>query len=179
VTTLHKGHYRAGSGDAGEPKTHLPLRGLCSSLRLALARRRRRAQVEDVHTLPQTNALDRTKILFVDDEEFAASAIKLFLELSGFQVITARHGLDALAYIAEAQPDVVVLDAIMPRLDGWETLRRLRQQDDATPVILLLQTPGREEEIRARHEGADDYLVKPYEAAELAERIRMVLQRTS
>jgi DNA-binding response OmpR family regulator len=118
------------------------------------------------------------KILLVDDEESILSTLKVFLELSGFQVITAGNGLDALEKISRDKPDLVVLDVLMPQLNGRETLRRLRQQDNWTPVILLTQVTGTAQRIMALEEGADDYLNKPFDPQELAVRIRAVLRRT-
>ncbi len=72
----------------------------------------------------------RTKLLLVDDEESIISTLKTFLELSGFEVVTAHNGVDALALIPQHRPDLVVLDVLMPHLDGRETLRQLRKQED-------------------------------------------------
>lgn len=118
------------------------------------------------------------KILLVDDEESIRSTIKIFLELSGFQVVTARDGVEALDSITQHAPDLIVLDVLMPRLDGRETLRRLREQGDWTPVILLTQVAGTAQRIMALEEGADDYLNKPFDPQELVVRIRAVLRRT-
>jgi DNA-binding response OmpR family regulator len=102
----------------------------------------------------------------------------MFLELSGFQVVTASNGLEALAKVSERRPDLIVLDVLMPQLDGRETLRRLRQRGDGTPVILLTQVTGTAQRIMAIEEGADDYLNKPFDPQELAARIKAVLRRT-
>jgi DNA-binding response OmpR family regulator len=118
------------------------------------------------------------KILLVDDEESILSTLKMFLELSGFQVFTANTGLQALDEVAERVPDLIVLDVLMPQLDGREALRRLRQRDDWTPVILLTQVAGTAQRIMAIDEGADDYLNKPFDPQELVARIRAVLRRT-
>ena len=117
-------------------------------------------------------------ILLVDDEEPIIATVKTFLELSGFQVITAKNGAEALTTIAAQKPDLVVLDVLMPQLDGRETLRRLRQRNDWTPVILLTQVSGTAQRIMAIEEGADDYLDKPFDPQELVVRIRAVLRRT-
>ncbi len=120
----------------------------------------------------------RTKLLLVDDEESITSMLKTFLELSGFEVVTARNGVEALAYAAEHRPDLIVLDVLMPHMDGRETLRQLRRRDDWTPVILLTQVAGTPQRIMAIEEGADDYLNKPFDPQELVVRIRAVLRRT-
>lgn len=120
----------------------------------------------------------RTKLLLVDDEESIIATLKTFLELSGFDVVTARNGTEALASIVDARPDLIVLDVLMPQLDGRETLRQLRKREDWTPVILLTQVAGTAQRIMAIEEGADDYLNKPFDPQELVVRIRAVLRRT-
>lgn len=117
-------------------------------------------------------------ILLVDDEEPILTTLKMFLELSGFRVITANDGRQALDIIPHDRPDLIVLDVLMPNLDGRETLRRLRQANNWTPVILLTQVTGTPQRIMALEEGADDYLNKPFDPQELAVRIRAVLRRT-
>lgn len=118
------------------------------------------------------------KILLVDDEESIIATLKMFLELSGFGVVTAGNGAEALQMVRQHRPDLIVLDVLMPQLDGRETLRRLRQQNDWTPVILLTQVTGTAQRVMAIEEGADDYLNKPFDPQELAARIRAVLRRT-
>jgi DNA-binding response OmpR family regulator len=120
----------------------------------------------------------KTKLLLVDDEESIISTLKTFLELSGFEVITASNGVEALAYVPQHRPDLIVLDVLMPHLDGRETLRQLRKREDWTPVILLTQVAGTAQRIMAIEEGADDYLNKPFDPQELVVRIRAVLRRT-
>ncbi len=120
----------------------------------------------------------RTKLLLVDDEESIVSTLRSFLELSGFEVVTARNGVEALAAIPQHRPDLIVLDVLMPHLDGRETLRQLRKREDWTPVILLTQVAGTAQRIMAIEEGADDYLNKPFDPQELVVRIRAVLRRT-
>lgn len=120
----------------------------------------------------------RTKLLLVDDEESIVAMLKTFLELSGFAVMTAHTGTAALALVPQYQPDLIVLDVLMPQLDGRETLRRLRRGGDWTPVILLTQVTGTAERIMAIEEGADDYLNKPFDPQELVVRTRAVLRRT-
>lgn len=120
----------------------------------------------------------RPRILLVDDEAAIISTVKTFLELSGFDVDAAGNGIDALKKVVSFQPNLIVLDVLMPQLDGRETLRRLRQQNDWTPVILLTQVSGTAERIMAIEEGADDYLNKPFDPQELVVRIKAVLRRT-
>jgi DNA-binding response OmpR family regulator len=120
----------------------------------------------------------RPRILLVDDEAAIISTVKTFLELSGFDVDAAGNGIDALEKVLSFQPNLIVLDVLMPQLDGRETLRQLRQKNDWTPVILLTQVSGTAERIMAIEEGADDYLNKPFDPQELVVRIKAVLRRT-
>lgn len=124
------------------------------------------------------NAEDSPKILLVDDEDAILSTLRMFLELSGFRVVTARTGGEGLDRAAQHNPDLIVLDVLMPQLDGRETLRQLRQRGDWTPVILLTQVTGTAQRIMAIEEGADDYINKPFDPHELAARIKAVLRRT-
>jgi len=117
------------------------------------------------------------RILLVDDEEAITTHLAPFLERSGFAVAVAADGEAALRRVAEFAPDLVVLDVLMPRLDGREALRRLRQAGNWTPVILLTQVGSPVERAIALDEGADDYLNKPFEPYELVARIRAVLRR--
>ncbi|MGO1543191.1 MAG: response regulator transcription factor [Gulosibacter sp.] len=120
----------------------------------------------------------RQQVLLVDDDETIRTHLGPFLERSGFEVRTAVDGQDALEKIANEQPDLVVLDVMMPRIDGRETLRRIRTQDGWLPVILLTQVGESFERAAALEEGADDYLNKPFDPQELLARIRAVLRRT-
>lgn len=119
----------------------------------------------------------RPNILLVDDEHDITANLAAFLERSGFATQTAGDGLEALAAIQRLAPDLIVMDVLMPRLDGRETLRRLRQAGDWTPVILLTQVGEAFERAMALEEGADDYLNKPFDPPELVARIRAVLRR--
>jgi DNA-binding response OmpR family regulator len=121
---------------------------------------------------------DTPLILLVDDEESILSTLTMFLELSGFQIITASTGLEALDKVQAHRPDLVVLDVLMPQMDGRGALRQLRQRNDWTPVILLTQVGGTAQRVMAIEEGADDYLNKPFDPQELVARIRAVLRRT-
>jgi DNA-binding response OmpR family regulator len=119
----------------------------------------------------------KPKVLLVDDERAITSNLAPFLERAGFAVAVAADGEEALDEISSFGPSLVVLDVLMPRLDGREVLRRLRQGDDWTPVILLTQVGESTERAMALEEGADDYLNKPFDPHELVARIRAVLRR--
>jgi DNA-binding response OmpR family regulator len=119
----------------------------------------------------------KSKVLLVDDEPAITANLAPFLERSGFTVAVAADGAEALQQAAEFGPDLLVLDVLMPKIDGREVLRRLRQADDWTPIILLTQVGESTERAMALEEGADDYLNKPFDPHELVARIRAVLRR--
>ena len=119
----------------------------------------------------------RPRILLVDDETAITSNLAPFLERSGFVVRVASDGQAALEQMSVFSPDLVVMDVLMPRLDGREALRRLRQSGNWTPVLLLTQVGEAAERAMALEEGADDYLNKPFDPHELAARIRAVMRR--
>ena len=117
------------------------------------------------------------KILVVDDEITITNNLAAFLARSGFEVDVAYNGQEALDRIADVNPDLVVLDVLMPKLNGREVVRRLRQESHWIPIILLTQVGEATERAMALEEGADDYLNKPFDPAELVARIRAVLRR--
>ncbi len=118
-----------------------------------------------------------SRILLVDDEEAITANLAPFLQRGGFAVAVATDGEEALKRVAGFKPELIVLDVLMPRLDGRAVLRRLRQAGNWTPVILLTQVGSPAERALALDEGADDYLNKPFEPFELMARIRAVLRR--
>ena len=119
----------------------------------------------------------QSKILLVDDEEAITENLAPFLQRSGFSVIVGQDGEQALALIEAENPDAMILDVLMPKLDGREVLRRLRAQGNWIPVLLLTQVGEAVERAMALEEGADDYLNKPFDPHELVARIRAVLRR--
>ncbi|UCD98180.1 MAG: response regulator transcription factor [Chloroflexota bacterium] len=122
---------------------------------------------------------DRPKLLLVDDETAITDRLEPFLSRAGFQVKVADDGEVALREIVSFSPDLVVLDVLMPKIDGREVLRQLRQKGDWTPVILLTQVGESSERAMALMEGADDYINKPFDSNELVARIQSVLRRVS
>ena len=119
----------------------------------------------------------KAKVLLVDDEQAITANLAPFLERSGFSVAVGGDGQEALSLVSDFKPALIVLDVLMPRMDGREVLRRLRQSDDRTPIILLTQVGESTERAMALEEGADDYLNKPFDPHELVARIRAVLRR--
>lgn len=116
-------------------------------------------------------------ILLVDDESAITDNLAPFLSRSGFKVAVARDGEEALSLAGAAPTDLIVMDVLMPRMDGREALRQLRQAGNWTPIILLTQVGEASERAMALEEGADDYLNKPFDPHELVARIHAVLRR--
>lgn len=119
----------------------------------------------------------KPKILLVDDEPAITGNLAPFLERAGFTVGIAADGEEALRQADSFTPDLIILDVLMPKLDGREALRRLRQAGNWTPIILLTRIGESAERVMALEEGADDYLNKPFDPLELVARIQAVLRR--
>jgi two-component system OmpR family response regulator len=118
-------------------------------------------------------------LLIVDDEENLRSMLAAALRHHEFTVTAAANGREALRMVPEARPDLVVLDVMMPELDGFEVCRRLRADGDRTPVVFLTARDDTEDKVRGLTLGGDDYLQKPFSLDELVARIEAVLRRTS
>jgi DNA-binding response OmpR family regulator len=117
------------------------------------------------------------KILVVDDEEHIVMILKDSLEFSGFQVVTAYNGQEALQKVAEDMPDLVVLDIGMPKLDGWEVCRRLKSDDKTKhiPVIILTAYAQTSDQRKGSQLGADRFVTKPCDLTYLVEEINTLL----
>jgi two-component system, OmpR family, response regulator MprA len=118
------------------------------------------------------------KILVVDDEPPVRAALQRALSLEHYDVELAADGEEALDKLAASPPDAIVLDVAMPRLDGLEVCRRLRQAGDRTPVLMLTARDAVDDRVEGLDAGADDYLVKPFALRELQARLRALLRRT-
>jgi two-component system OmpR family response regulator len=118
------------------------------------------------------------RLLLVDDEDNLRSMLEAALRHSGFDVHAVGTGRDAMARIADVDPDLVVLDVMLPDLDGFEVCRRWRQEARRTPVVFLTARDATEDTVRGLTTGGDDYLVKPFSLQELVARIQAVLRRT-
>ncbi len=116
-------------------------------------------------------------ILLADDDPNIVDSLAPFLERAGFHVLIVSDGQSAFEKAQSHHPDLIILDVLMPRMDGRETLRRLRRANMWTPTILLTQVGEASERALALEEGADDYLNKPFDPHELLARIRAVLRR--
>ena len=119
----------------------------------------------------------RELVLVVDDEPRMTRFIRMNLELEGYRVIEAYNGLQALDKVRTNLPALVILDAMMPELDGFETLEILRETS-SIPVIMLTVRADEEDKVRGLELGADDYVTKPFSTRELASRVKAVLRRT-
>jgi len=115
-------------------------------------------------------------ILVVDDEKNIVELAKLYLEKEGYQVENAYDGAEALAKIKLGQPDLVLLDLMLPEMDGWEVCRRVRGESDV-PIIMLTARNDDVDKIVGLEMGADDYVTKPFNPRELLARVRAVLRR--
>jgi DNA-binding response OmpR family regulator len=126
--------------------------------------------------LPRSNPRDGKRILVVDDEPRMIGFIRMNLELEGHQVIEAHSGLEALDAVRTKLPDLILLDVMMPDLDGFETLRMLREFS-SIPVIMLTAKGEENDKVYGLELGADDYITKPFGPRELSSRIKAVLRR--
>src|SRR5579884_3694545 len=115
-------------------------------------------------------------ILVVDDEPDLLHAVRLYLEMEGYQVITATNGEEALEKLRTRLPDLVVLDVMMPEMNGFETLEEIRRVSNV-PVIMLTVKGEESDKVRGLSLGADDYVTKPFSQRELLSRIQAVLRR--
>ncbi len=119
----------------------------------------------------------KTRVLVVDDEPRYVRAIKVNLEASGYEVITGQDGQMAVELAADENPDLILLDARMPRLDGFEACRRIREFSNV-PIILVTAKAEDADKVQGLDAGADDYVTKPFSADELLARVRAALRRS-
>jgi DNA-binding response OmpR family regulator len=119
----------------------------------------------------------QARVLVVDDDLTVRDVVRRYLELAGHQVALADNGEDALAWIARHEPDLVVLDLMLPGIDGLEVCRRLRRTS-SVPVVMLTALGEEENRIAGLQLGADDYVTKPFSPRELALRVTSVLRRS-
>src|SRR3989304_4449699 len=117
------------------------------------------------------------RILVVDDEERMGRFIRLNLEHDGFQVVEAYRGIQAIDRLRNPLPDLILLDVMLPDLDGFEVLRIIRE-NSSVPVIMLTAKGEEEDRIKGLELGADDYITKPFSPRELVSRVKAVLRRT-
>ena len=119
------------------------------------------------------------RVLVVDDDRAVRDAVRRAFTLDGYDVPVADGGLEGLQRVDETRPDVIVLDVMMPDVDGLEVCRRLRAAGDRTPILMLTARDAVSDRIDGLDAGADDYLVKPFDIGELGARVRALLRRTN
>ena len=117
------------------------------------------------------------KILIVDDDANICELLRLYLEKDGFSTEVVNNGLDAVTTFTETNPDLVLLDIMLPGLDGWQICREIRKTSQ-TPIIMLTAKGEIFDKVLGLELGADDYIVKPFEPKEVIARIKAVLRRT-
>ncbi len=116
------------------------------------------------------------KILLIEDEDGIIHLLNLYLRDAGYEVVAAKDGADGLALHARVHPDLVILDIMLPALDGFEVCRRIRAWSK-TPILMLTARGDEDDRIQGLDSGADDYLVKPFSPRELVSRVRAILRR--
>src|SRR6267154_1650824 len=117
------------------------------------------------------------KILIIEDEATIAQLIRLYLERANYTVITASDGAAGLELHARERPDLVILDLMLPVMDGMEVCRRIRAWAN-TPILMLTARQGEDDRVAGLELGADDYLVKPFSPRELVSRVKAILRRS-
>jgi two-component system OmpR family response regulator len=132
-----------------------------------------------VSSSPQTARTPEARLLVVDDEPNIRELLSASLRYAGFEVATASDGQQALALAESFRPDLLVLDVMMPGLDGFGVVRRLRQSGKHTPVLFLTARDAAEDKVSGLTLGGDDYVTKPFSLDEVLARIRAVLRRTT
>jgi two-component system response regulator MprA len=118
-------------------------------------------------------------VLVTDDERSVRAAVRRALTLEGYRVTEAEDGARALEVIASDRPDAIVLDVMMPELDGYQVCRALRDGGDSTPILMLTARDEIDQRVKGLDAGADDYLVKPFALEELLARLRALIRRSS
>lgn len=117
------------------------------------------------------------KILVVDDDEDIRELIRIYLAGEGYSVTEASDGVEAMEIISNVQADLVILDIMMPHMDGWELCERLRQDYPEMPMLMLSAKGETQDKLRGFRLGTDDYMVKPFDPLELVMRVKALLKR--
>ena len=117
------------------------------------------------------------KVLVADDDKNICELLRLYLVKEGFQVVLAGDGEEALARFTAENPDIILLDVMMPRLDGWQVCREIRKKSEC-PIIMITAKGETFDKVLGLELGADDYVVKPFETKEIVARIKAVMRRT-
>jgi two-component system, OmpR family, response regulator MprA len=120
----------------------------------------------------------QSRLLVVDDDPDVRDSLRRALGYAGYAVATAANGADALTSVSRSPVDLIILDVLMPMLDGFDTCRALRERGNATPVLVLTARDAVDDRVTGLEAGADDYLVKPFALRELLARVNALLRRT-
>ena len=120
-----------------------------------------------------------SSVLIVEDDPTTVKLVSLYLNRDGHKVMAASNGIEGLRMARETKPDLVVLDLMLPKLDGMEVCRVLREEESNVPIVMLTARVEEEDRLEGLDLGADDYVTKPFSPKELAARVRAVLRRTS
>lgn len=124
----------------------------------------------------QENPLAGVTVLVIEDEESITQLVRLYLEQLGARVLAAEDGAAGLALFERDRPDLIILDLMLPELDGWEVCQRIRRTS-STPILMLTARRTEDDRVRGLELGADDYVTKPFSPRELASRVRAILRR--
>ena len=124
------------------------------------------------------NKLSQNRILVVDDDKNICELLRLYLEKEGFDVILAFDGADGLSKFTKENPDLILLDIMMPNMDGWQVCREIRKNSQC-PIIMLSAKGETIDKVLGLELGADDYVVKPFDSKEVVARIKAILRRSS
>lgn len=119
----------------------------------------------------------RETILVIDDDEKITSMLRRSLAFEGYTIVTANNGNDGLKKMLEQEPHLVILDVMMPVVDGWEVCRRIREGGSSVPILMLTAKDEVNDRVKGLDLGADDYLIKPFALEELLARVRVLLRR--
>ena len=123
--------------------------------------------------------MNRAQIVVVDDDPKITSLLRRSLAFEGYEVLTAENGAEGLQLLMKKEPNLIILDVMMPQVDGWEVCRRIREGGSTTPILMLTAKDDISERVKGLDLGADDYLVKPFALEELLARVRALLRRKS
>ena len=121
--------------------------------------------------------MQKEKILVVDDDKNICDLLRMYLEKEGYTVVLAHNGVDAVSVFGSESPDLVLLDIMLPQLDGWQVCREIRKTSE-TPIIMVTAKDETFDKVLGLELGADDYVTKPFDTKELVARVKAVLRRT-
>ncbi|WP_040950314.1 response regulator transcription factor [Gorillibacterium massiliense] len=121
----------------------------------------------------------KERILVIDDDEKITSMLRRGLTFDGYSVTTAGDGMEGLRKVMETEPQLIILDVMMPKVNGWEVCRRIRESGADMPILMLTAKDEVSDRVKGLDMGADDYLVKPFALEELLARVRVLLRRTA